>query len=116
MTYVIADGMLIPIDRVTADRSPYFGKRRMHGMILQVDHPAGRDGPVPLPLTRRSIGQRHPRATELRTHRRTNSSVFHRPPCDGDRPRETVTVRAMSTAPSVWPFGKLSRPIWSQHH
>jgi hypothetical protein len=34
--YVVIDGTLIPIDRVTADRPFYSGKHRRHGMNLQV--------------------------------------------------------------------------------
>jgi hypothetical protein len=34
--YVIVDGTLIPIDRVAADRPFYSGKRKKHGMNLQV--------------------------------------------------------------------------------
>jgi hypothetical protein len=34
--YVIIDGTLIPIDRVTADRPFYSGKHKMHGMNPQV--------------------------------------------------------------------------------
>ena len=34
--YVVLDGMLIPIDRVAADRPFYSGKHKKHGMNLQV--------------------------------------------------------------------------------
>jgi DDE superfamily endonuclease len=34
--YVVIDGTLLPIDRVTADRPFYSGKHRRHGMNLQV--------------------------------------------------------------------------------
>jgi hypothetical protein len=34
--YIIIDGMLVPIDRVAADRPFYSGKHRRHGMNLQV--------------------------------------------------------------------------------
>lgn len=34
--YVVLDGTLIPIDRVTADRPFYSGKHKRHGMNLQV--------------------------------------------------------------------------------
>jgi hypothetical protein len=34
--YVVVDGMLIPIDRVAADRPFYSGKHKRHGMNLQV--------------------------------------------------------------------------------
>jgi Helix-turn-helix of DDE superfamily endonuclease/DDE superfamily endonuclease len=34
--YVIVDGTLIPIDRVTADQPFYSGKHKKHGMNLQV--------------------------------------------------------------------------------
>jgi DDE superfamily endonuclease len=40
--FVVIDGTLIPIDRVTADRPFYSGKHRKHGMNLQViSSPAG---------------------------------------------------------------------------
>jgi hypothetical protein len=40
--FVVIDGTLIPIDRVTADRPFYSGKHRRHGMNLQViSSPAG---------------------------------------------------------------------------
>jgi hypothetical protein len=42
--YVVIDGTLIPIDRVTADRPFYSGKHRRHGMNLQVI--AGPDGDI----------------------------------------------------------------------
>jgi hypothetical protein len=50
--YVVIDGTLIPIDRVTADRPFYSGKHRQHGMNLQViASPAGDivwvSGPLP---------------------------------------------------------------------
>src|SRR5690242_19284821 len=50
--YVVLDGTLIPIDRVAADRPFYSGKRRRHGMNLQViATPAGQivwvSGPLP---------------------------------------------------------------------
>ena len=34
--YVVLDGTLIPVDRVTADRLFYSGKHKKHGMNLQV--------------------------------------------------------------------------------
>ncbi len=34
--YLVLDGILIPIDRVAADRPFYSGKHRKHGMNLQV--------------------------------------------------------------------------------
>jgi hypothetical protein len=34
--YVVLDGMLIPVDRVAADRPFYSGKHKRHGMNLQV--------------------------------------------------------------------------------
>ena len=40
---MVLDGTLIPIDRVAADRPFYSGKRKKHGMHLQViASPAGR--------------------------------------------------------------------------
>jgi hypothetical protein len=50
--FVVIDGTLIPIDRVTADRPFYSGKHRRHGMNLQViSSPAGEilwvSGPLP---------------------------------------------------------------------
>jgi hypothetical protein len=50
--YVVADGTLIPIDRVAADRPFYSGKHRRHGMNLQVIASPGGDilwvsGPLP---------------------------------------------------------------------
>jgi hypothetical protein len=40
--YVVADGTLIPVDRVAADRPFYSGKHKRHGMNLQViASPAG---------------------------------------------------------------------------
>ena len=44
--YLVLDGTLIPIDRVTADRPFYSGKHRKHGMNLQVIAIPGRDHPV----------------------------------------------------------------------
>jgi hypothetical protein len=41
--YVILDGMLLPIDRIAADRPYYSGKKKHHGMSVQVlADPAGR--------------------------------------------------------------------------
>ncbi|MBE1586617.1 transposase family protein [Nonomuraea angiospora] len=36
LRYLVLDGMLIPIDRVRADRPYYSAKHRMHGMNIQV--------------------------------------------------------------------------------
>lgn len=41
--YVICDGTLVPIDRVTPDRPYYSGKHKRHGVNLQIlADPAGR--------------------------------------------------------------------------
>ena len=41
--YVILDGTLLPIDRIAADRPYYSGKKKHHGMNVQVlADPAGR--------------------------------------------------------------------------
>jgi hypothetical protein len=50
--YVVADGTLIPLDRVAADRPFYSGKHKKHGMNLQViASPGGNipwvSGPLP---------------------------------------------------------------------
>lgn len=44
LLYLVLDGTLIPIDRVAADSPFYSGKRRKHGMNLQVI--AGPDGAI----------------------------------------------------------------------
>jgi hypothetical protein len=41
--YVVADGTLIPVDRVAADRPFYSGKHKRHGMNLQVIASPGGD-------------------------------------------------------------------------
>jgi hypothetical protein len=54
--YVVADGTLIPIDRVAAGRPFYSGKHRHHGMNLQVISPRRRD-----PVGLWPAGRGHPR-------------------------------------------------------
>jgi hypothetical protein len=54
--YVVADGTLIPIDRVAAGRPFYSGKHRHHGMNLQVISPRRRD-----PAGLWPAGRGHPR-------------------------------------------------------
>ena len=65
---MVIDGTLVPIDRVAADRPFYAGKRRIHGMNLQViaspqREPVGCPVPCPVPPATRpgpNLGHRAP--------------------------------------------------------
>ncbi len=93
LAFVILDGTLLPIDRITADTPYYFGKHKRHGMNVQVlmEAPAqqhARQDPLP-----RRAGHGHAEGLATPAEDPLQHQPHHRPAQGRPRPSVRISVR-----------------------